>query len=348
MKVNQLQRDDDGNLIMNESNIIKICNQEGLYEYPDLNTKLYLHFKGIILIKQAFKKIGGLDSFTNVKVLWLENNFITKIEGLDKLTKLTHLFLQNNLIQEIRGLDNNLELHTINLSSNSIRLIQNISHLQNLSTLEIGSNKLQRIKDIEQLQDNISINTLNLENNYLIYENDEDPLLQILVKIQDLKCVYLMNNEYIRSIVNYRKVNRSYNQKYISQLPNLTYLDTQPVVPNERRLAEAWGKGGQQGEKDEREKIKQEEMEYKQQERQRVRDTLPKNLENKIIFFQKSIEQLKNEIIELEEIKIKQINQGYGEGQIEFMDKQIEKKQLDIQELDELLQVNQILIDIIK
>lgn len=46
MKKKQLERDDDGNLIMNESNILMICEKEGLYEYPELNTKLYLHFKG--------------------------------------------------------------------------------------------------------------------------------------------------------------------------------------------------------------------------------------------------------------------------------------------------------------
>lgn len=33
---------------MNEKNILMICEKEGLYEYPELNNKLYLHFKGNI------------------------------------------------------------------------------------------------------------------------------------------------------------------------------------------------------------------------------------------------------------------------------------------------------------
>lgn len=58
MKKKQLERDDDGNLIMNESNILMICEKEGLYEYPELNTKLYLHFKGNInsIMKKALEK----------------------------------------------------------------------------------------------------------------------------------------------------------------------------------------------------------------------------------------------------------------------------------------------------
>jgi hypothetical protein len=66
---------------MNEKNILLICEEEGLYEFPDLNSKLYLHFKG-------FKFIGGLEKFVNLKTLWLENNRIKKIENLQHLTSL--------------------------------------------------------------------------------------------------------------------------------------------------------------------------------------------------------------------------------------------------------------------
>lgn len=139
-----LQRDDRGDIIMNEHNILLICQQDRLYEYADLNTKLYLHFK-------AFKKIGGLENFINVKVLWLENNFINKIEGLDSLSSLTHVFLQNNLIDKMEGFDSNYCLHTINLSSNSIRRIENIRHLKHLSTLELEGNKIQKAFDVSEI-----------------------------------------------------------------------------------------------------------------------------------------------------------------------------------------------------
>lgn len=59
--------EDDQTLLMTRNNILQICDNDGLSEFPELNTKLYLHFKG-------FKKISNLDDFYNVKVLWLENN----------------------------------------------------------------------------------------------------------------------------------------------------------------------------------------------------------------------------------------------------------------------------------
>lgn len=79
---------------MTKDNIIMICEKEGHYEFPELNTKLYLHFKGKRDCKcLGFRKISNLDEYRNVKVLWLENNLLTKIEGLDNLIELTTLFL---------------------------------------------------------------------------------------------------------------------------------------------------------------------------------------------------------------------------------------------------------------
>lgn len=42
---------------------------------PHLNDTLYLHYKG-------FRKIEGLEKYTNLKSIWLECNGIQKIEGL--------------------------------------------------------------------------------------------------------------------------------------------------------------------------------------------------------------------------------------------------------------------------
>ena len=52
-----------------------MCIKEKLYEYPELNDKIYLHFKG-------FNKIENLEEYKNLKTIWLENNCISKIENL--------------------------------------------------------------------------------------------------------------------------------------------------------------------------------------------------------------------------------------------------------------------------
>ena len=67
----------------------------------------------------------------------------------------------------------------------------------------------------------------------------------------NLKCLYLKGNPAVRNISNYRKI-------IIASIPSLTYLDDRPVFVNERRTAEAWLKGGKEGETSEREKIRDE------------------------------------------------------------------------------------------
>ena len=57
---------------MNEHNLKLLCEMEGLYEFPEMNNKLYLHFKVI-------EHICGLDKYINIKTLYLENNVIRKI-----------------------------------------------------------------------------------------------------------------------------------------------------------------------------------------------------------------------------------------------------------------------------
>ena len=76
---------------MTEENLKLLCLHDNLYEYPEMNNKIYLHFKLI-------EKVEGLDNFVNLRTLYLENNVIKRITGLEKLVNLEFLFLQNNLL----------------------------------------------------------------------------------------------------------------------------------------------------------------------------------------------------------------------------------------------------------
>ncbi|KPA84578.1 hypothetical protein ABB37_01112 [Leptomonas pyrrhocoris] len=51
---------------------------------------------------------------------------------------------------------------------------------------------------------------------------------------------------------------RSYRRNMILHLPALTYLDERPVFPEERRVVEAWGRGGEDAEAAERAAIREE------------------------------------------------------------------------------------------
>lgn len=47
MKHKPLEKDERGFTIMNMKNLRTICERDDLYQFPDLNEKLYLHYKGM-------------------------------------------------------------------------------------------------------------------------------------------------------------------------------------------------------------------------------------------------------------------------------------------------------------
>lgn len=78
-----------------------------------------------------------------------------------------------------------------------------------------------------------------------------DSILEVLQGMPELTCLYLRNTPLVRSVKNYRKL-------FVSSLKKLKFLDERPVMENERRLAEAWAKGGQEMENVEKAKLTKE------------------------------------------------------------------------------------------
>ena len=53
----------------------------------------------------------------------------------------------------------------------------------------------------------------------------------------NLAVVYMQNNEFVKKISHYRKT-------IITKIPTIKYIDDKPVFEDEKRYAEAWGRGG--------------------------------------------------------------------------------------------------------
>ncbi|KAJ3310310.1 Dynein assembly factor 1, axonemal [Boothiomyces sp. JEL0838] len=222
---NAKEVDEKGNTLMTLAYLKQLCKEQKVYQTPELNDILYLHFKG-------FSKIENLDLYTGLKSLWLEGNGISKIEN----------------IETIENLDKLEKLDTLNVGNNLIKKIKGLGNLKQLKTLQIQNNFLVNYDDISGLLDCPSITVLDLSNNKI-----EDPeIVSILEKMPNLAVLNLMGNPVIRKIVNYRRV-------LVSKIKTLTYLDDRPIFEKERLTTDAWAVGGMEGERLERERIYEEE-----------------------------------------------------------------------------------------
>ena len=205
------------------------------YRTKELNDKLFLHYGGYI-------RMENLEPFTGLKVLYAECNSFETIEGLDACVQLRSLFLNQNLIRKIEGLNNLHDLWSLSLADNFIQKIENLHHLKKLNTLNLANNQvgLGGHTDVVGVQDS-SITCLDLSNNKI-----SDPsILDVLRTLPSLAVLYLKGNPVVKQIPNYRK-------SMILALPGLKFLDDRPVFPEERRMAEAWARGGLEAERQEK------------------------------------------------------------------------------------------------
>jgi len=221
----------------------KLCLDHDLYGTPELNEILYLHYKG-------FEKIENLTEYVNVKALFLQSNAISKIENLEPCRNLRSLVLEHNCISKIENLEFAKDLDTLNLEGNIVTHVSGLSQNTKLQTLNLAGNQIHSAEGLKGLLECPSITCLDLRKNKM-----ENPVcLETLHKMPNLRVLYMKGNPLMNKVKDYRKT-------AIAKITTLRYLDDRPVFEDERRLAEAWFRGGREEEKLERVKMKNEKEE---------------------------------------------------------------------------------------
>lgn len=235
------EKDSKGQNIITKKFLRKLCEYDELFETPHLNKHLYLHFMSLLDIRE-------LEEYTNLRVLWLENNMISEVKNLENLTRLKCLYLHHNCISKIQNLESLKELTTLNLSFNQISVIENLSQLVCLEDLNISHNSISSSLDIVGVSEVISLKIFDLRSNLI---QDSEFLLDSLKALPNLKTLYLKGNECIKDIKFYRK-------SFIGNLKGLVYFDDKAVTEIERIAADAWIEFGEEGEKEARRKYRDE------------------------------------------------------------------------------------------
>ena len=232
---------------MTKEEIKQSCVENGGYELPELNDKLYLHFKG-------FKTIENLEEYTACKALWLDSNGLCKIENLEALVEIRCLYMSKNLLSKIEGLHTLVDLVQLDLSNNRITHIEGLSCCPNLDSLNISRNALTTPESIEHLKECKVLRTLDLQNNKL---EASDNFIEVFKQFPKL-CTLSVNGNEITKIQTFRK-------RMIYNLPAMGFLD-RPVEEQEKLAATAFMTGGPEAEKVAREEWRQAQADKRKKE----------------------------------------------------------------------------------
>ena len=252
-RLEEIARNSAGGLPeMTEDEVRLSCLQNDGYDSPELNDKLYLHFKG-------YKKIENLDKYTGCKAIWLDSNGLQRIEGLNMLVNLRCLYLAKNLITKIEGLDTLVHLTSIDLSNNRITCVENLSQCTSLQTLNLSRNALTDTASLQHLTHCHSIDNLDLTHNAI---DGTDIIDAIFCNMSGLVTLSVNGNPLAQT--------PSFRKLTIVAIPKLGYLD-RPVDEVERLGAQAFVRGGVEAERLAREAWKEQQRQSRRNEMEAFR-----------------------------------------------------------------------------
>lgn len=249
---NKAKESRDGLPEMTADEVKLSCLENNGFETPELNDKIYLHFRG-------FKKIENLEAYTGCKSIWLESNGFTEIENLSALQELRCLYLSKNLIGNIKGLNDLVNLTILDVSYNRLASIDNLSCCVNLQTLNASHNALSSADSIRHLQECSSLQNIDLTSNRL--QKDED-VLSVFQNMPALVAMSVNGND-VTKLPTFRK-------KTIASMPKLGYLD-RPIDEQERCFATAFIEGGSEAETAARNKWKEDQTNKRIREQEEYR-----------------------------------------------------------------------------
>ncbi|XP_056428452.1 leucine-rich repeat-containing protein 49 [Hyla sarda] len=218
------------------------------------------------LERQNFAVFPIIEGEEQLRLLYLQHNFITRIQNISCLQRLIFIDLYDNQIEEISGLSSLKSLRVLMLGKNKIQKISNLENLKNLDVLDLHGNQISKIENIghlgelrvlnlarnqiSQVENLIgldSLTELNLRHNSISVVRDVDtlPSLQILYlsfnnisRLNDILCLADSTTLSDVTLDGNPIVQESwYRQTILGHMLQLRQLDMKRITEEERRTA---------------------------------------------------------------------------------------------------------------
>lgn len=256
------------------------------------NLEPYTSAKVLWLEQNALEELSGLSQQQELVSLFVQNNTIRSLRTLaTPLRNLRVINISHNYITSLAGLAAGCPmLETLQASHNRIASLQACEDLWQLSTtltsVDLSFNAIEQYEEkVGELDDGNGTATeeappaeqlvadgncgaegsenastpavLGVTPSTAMMRPKQPPLVVVdfFRRLPEVSVIYLHGNSIIHGL-------RHYRRNMILHLPALTYLDERPVFPEERRLVEAWGTGGEEAEAATRSAIRAEKKEH--------------------------------------------------------------------------------------
>lgn len=128
----------------------------------EITAKTAAQIQFLDLDKQGISDLSGLEYFTGLERLKLQDNQIQDLKPLQNLTHLTELWLRKNKVIDLTPLQGLTELKTLLLTDNLIEDLEPIEGLNKLQMLDLRDNQ---IDDLTPLKDLHNLTTLDVSDN---------------------------------------------------------------------------------------------------------------------------------------------------------------------------------------